>query len=90
MRYFDQFTKVLSKEGIHHYLDNSRYVAQFKVAEEIFKDNIFFGVGIKNFRVESFSDKYDNIGHIHLIEEQILILIKYIMNFCLKLGYLVI
>ena len=65
LRYFDQFTSVLSKEGIHHYLDNSIYGAHFKVAEEIFKDNIFFGVGIKNFRVESFSDKYDNIGHKH-------------------------
>ena len=65
MRYFDQFTKVLSKEGIHHYLDNSIYGAHFKVAEEIFKDNIFFGVGIKNFRVESYNDKYDHIGHIH-------------------------
>ena len=65
LRYFNQFTNVLSKEGIHHYLDNSIYGAHFKVAEEIFKDNIFFGVGIKNFRVESFSDKYDNIGHKH-------------------------
>ena len=65
LRYFNQFTNVLSKEGIHHYLDNSIYGAHFKVAEEIFKDNIFFGVGIKNFRIESFSDKYDNINHKH-------------------------
>ncbi len=65
LRYIDQFTKVLSKEGMHNYLDNSIYGAHFKVAEEIFKDNIFFGVGIKNFRVESSSDKYDNIDHKH-------------------------
>ena len=65
LRYFDQVTKVLSKEGMHHYLDNSIYGAHFKVAEEIFKDNIYFGVGIKNFRIDSFSDKYDNIDHKH-------------------------
>ena len=53
------FEEIIKK----YYLDNSIYGAHFKVAEEIFKDNIFFGVGIKNFRVESFSDKYDNIGH---------------------------
>ena len=60
LRYFNQFTNVLSKEGIHHYLDNSIYGAHFKVAEEIFKDNIFFGVGIKNFRIESNKPKYGN------------------------------
>jgi len=48
---------------MHHYLDNSIYGAHFKVAEEIFKDNILFGVGIKNFRIASASDKYDNINH---------------------------
>ena len=63
LRYLDQFTKVLSKEGISFYFDNTVYGAHYNVAKEIFKDNKIFGVGIKNFRVESFSEKYDNLDH---------------------------
>ncbi len=63
LRYLDQFTKVLSKEGINYYLDNTVYGSHYNVAKEIFKDNIFFGAGIKNFRVESYSDKYENLNH---------------------------
>ena len=37
------------------------YGAHFKVAKEIFKDNPIFGVGIKNFRIESFDKKYEGI-----------------------------
>ena len=63
LRYLDQFTKVLTKEGINFYFENSVYGAHYNVAKEIFKDNKFFGVGIKNFRVESFSKKYDDLDH---------------------------
>ena len=62
-RYFVQFSKVLAKNGISFYLDNSFYGAHYKVAYEIFKDNPLFGVGIKNFRIESFSEKYENLDH---------------------------
>ena len=62
-RYFKQFSKVLAKSGISFYLDNSIYGAHYNVAKEIFKDNPIFGVGIKNFRIESFSNKYDNLKH---------------------------
>jgi O-antigen ligase len=63
LRYFDQFTKVLTKEGINYYFDNTVYGAHYNVAKEIFKDNKVFGAGIKNFRIESFSKKYSNLDH---------------------------
>ena len=62
-RYFKQFSKVLAKNGMSFYLENSIYGAHYNVAKEIFKDNPIFGVGIKNFRIESFSNKYDNLNH---------------------------
>ena len=62
-RYVSQFTNILTKGGINFYFDNSIYGAHYNVAKEIFKDNKFFGVGIKNFRIESFSSKYDDLNH---------------------------
>ena len=62
-RYFKQFSKVLVKNGISFYLENSIYGAHYNVAKEIYKDNPIFGVGIKNFRIESFSKKYDDLNH---------------------------
>ena len=62
VRYFQQFTEILTKKGLNYYLDNSIYGAHFEVAKKIFKENKTFGIGIKNFRVESFSDEY-NIKH---------------------------
>ena len=61
VRYFQQFTEILTKKSLNYYLDNSIYGAHFEVAEKIFKENKTFGVGIKNFRVESFSDQYNII-----------------------------
>tara|TARA_Y100000768_G_scaffold340681_1_gene284702 strand:- start:972 stop:2228 length:1257 start_codon:yes stop_codon:yes gene_type:complete len=63
LRYVDQFTKILTKDGIKYYFDNTVYGAHYNVANEIFKDNKFFGAGIKNFRVESYSEKYANLDH---------------------------
>ena len=63
LRYFKQVSSILNKNGISVYLENSVYGAHYKVAKEIFKDNPFFGVGIKNFRVESYSNKYDDLDH---------------------------
>ena len=48
---------------IKYYFDNTVYGAHYNVAKEIFKDNKFFGVGIKNFRVESYSEKYADLDH---------------------------
>ena len=63
IRYFNQVAKILTKDGIKYYLDNSIYGAHYNVAKEIFKDNPIFGVGIKNYRIESFSKKYDDLDH---------------------------
>ena len=53
------------KQPLNILKSNSQYGAQYgshvKVAKEIFKDNPIFGVGIKNFRVESFDKKYEGI-----------------------------
>jgi O-antigen ligase len=63
LRYFSQFTNILSKNGISYYFDNSVYGAHYNVAKEIFKDNKIFGAGIKNFRTESYDKKYDDLDH---------------------------
>ena len=63
LRYINQFTNVLNKNGISYYLDNSIYGAHYNVAKEIFNDNKIFGAGIKNFRVESYDKKYDILDH---------------------------
>jgi len=62
-RYFKQVSSIFEKDGISKYLNNSIYGAHYKVASEIFKDNPVFGIGIKNFRAESFKKKYDNLDH---------------------------
>tara|TARA_Y100000590_G_C15667690_1_gene995085 strand:- start:548 stop:1801 length:1254 start_codon:yes stop_codon:yes gene_type:complete len=63
VRYFDQINKIFEKNGIKSYLDNSQYGAHYNVAGEIFKNNPVFGVGIKNFRVESSKKKYEKLKH---------------------------
>ena len=42
---------------------NSQYGAHYNVAKEIFLDNPIFGIGIKNFRIESYKKKYDDLDH---------------------------
>ena len=64
LRYFDQVHSLFKKDGISTYLKNSQYGAHYNVANEIFKDNPFFGIGIKNFRIESAKNKYNNLDHI--------------------------
>ena len=60
---FKDIKIILSENGLQNYLDNSNYGAHRNVAKEIFLDNPIFGVGIKNFRVESANKKYDNLEH---------------------------
>ena len=61
-RYFYQIDKIYT-EGVSKYLETSKYGAHKNVAKEIFLDNPFFGVGIKNFRIESANKKYDDLDH---------------------------
>ena len=62
-RFYNQFSQKIINNGLVHYLENSIYGAHYYLAYEIFKDNKIFGVGIKNFRVESYSDKYKYLDH---------------------------
>ena len=60
MRYVDQIKSLFSSNGLTKYLANSEYGAHRKSAKEVFLDNTLFGVGIKNFRVESRKEKYND------------------------------
>ena len=57
-RYFDQVKLIFTPNGLTKYLDDSLYGGHRNTAKEIFLDNPLFGVGIKNFRIESRNKKY--------------------------------
>ena len=59
----DKINTLLSIDGLNRYLDNSQYGAHRNVAKEIFLENQIFGVGIKNFRIESGNTKYNKLDH---------------------------
>lgn len=61
-RYYNEIALIF-ESGLTSYLENTNYGAHRNVAYEIFKDNPVFGVGIKNFRIESANSKYDNLNH---------------------------
>ena len=62
-RYFNQIKLIFNFNGVAKFLDNSQYGAHRNVAKEIYLDNPIFGVGIKNFRIESGNKKYNNLDH---------------------------
>ncbi len=64
-RYYNDLKLLFKKDGLSKYLADSNYGAHRNVAKEIFKDNPFFGIGIKNFRNESGDKKYDDLDHFH-------------------------
>ncbi len=59
----DKVNTLLTQNGLSKYLENSQYGAHRNVAKEIFLDNPIFGVGIKNFRIESGNVKYNELNH---------------------------
>ena len=59
-RYVWQMKSIFSSNGLTKYLDNSEYGAHRNAAKEIFLDNPLFGVGIKNYRIESRKEKYND------------------------------
>jgi len=59
-RYNNQIKFLFSKDFITNYYQNTQYGAHQIAAFEIFKEYPVFGVGIKNFRVESYKEKYEN------------------------------
>ena len=59
-RYFEQIKTVFSVNGYSNFMKESQHGAHRDVAVNIFKDNLLFGVGVKNFRHESWKEKYEN------------------------------
>ncbi len=57
-RYFWQLKDIFREDGIKKFFENTQYGAHYEIAIKIAKNNPFFGVGIKNFRVESFKKEY--------------------------------
>jgi len=59
-RYYSQIGNIYSINGFKKYFKESHYGAHQNAAYKIFKDNILFGVGLKNFREESKKKIYEN------------------------------
>ena len=66
IRYSSQLKNLLNSDGLSFYINKTEYGAHFKISKEIFFNYPIFGVGIKNFRVESFDKKYEGILSKHL------------------------
>ena len=59
-RYYKQVGNIYSIDGFKKNFKESLYGAHQNAAYKIFKDNILFGVGLKNFREESKKKIYEN------------------------------
>ena len=60
LRYYNQLKILFSENGYSKYMKNSMYGTHQDSAYKIFKDNFYFGVGIKNFRNQVWKKKYEN------------------------------
>tara|TARA_E500000178_G_scaffold46475_1_gene41717 strand:- start:2415 stop:3371 length:957 start_codon:yes stop_codon:yes gene_type:complete len=69
-RYYNQISDINSLKGFEKYFKESQYGAHQNTAYEIFKDNILFGVGLKNFRTESKKSIYENPDYFKTNERQ--------------------
>ena len=69
-RYYNQISGIYSVDGFKKYFKKSQYGAHQNTAYEIFKDNLLFGVGLKNFREESKKNIYENLEYEKTNERQ--------------------
>ena len=60
LRFFDQLKPLFSLNGYSNFLKESQYGAHRNASVKILKENLYFGVGIKNFRYEVSKKKYEN------------------------------
>jgi hypothetical protein len=60
LRYFDQLKPLFSLNGYSNFLKETQYGAHRNASVKIFRENLYFGVGIKNFRKEVSKQKYEN------------------------------
>lgn len=60
-RFYEQFIKPAIVEfDVEYLVNNNMYFANYDRAYRIYKKNKYFGVGLKNFRIESQKEKYKN------------------------------
>jgi len=59
---------LLKEEGLVKTYKRSQQAAHYYTAMEIFKSNLFFGVGNKNFRIECQNEKYHNPSYERTVE----------------------
>ena len=64
IRYNGQIINNIEKRGIIESIKESQHGAHYYTAIEIFKKNIFFGVGSKNFRIECSKTDYYNPNYL--------------------------
>ena len=60
LRFIDQLKPLFSLNGYSNFLKETQYGAHRNASIKILKDNLYFGVGIKNFRHEVSKKKYEN------------------------------
>ena len=60
LRFVDQLKPLFALNGYSNFLKETQYGAHRNASVKIFKDNLYFGVGIKNFRYEVSKKKYEN------------------------------
>ena len=68
LRFFTQVKYVFQENGLDKYLKDSEYGAHYYTAYEIYKNNKYFGVGLKNFREESKKSIYFNKEYAHTFQ----------------------
>ena len=64
-RYYDQIKQLFQPDGLDKYLKTSEYGAHYNTAYKMFQSNKIFGVGIKNYRVVTFKEKYRSDDYRH-------------------------
>ena len=60
LRFVDQLKPLFSVNGYSNFLKETQYGAHRNASVKILRENLYFGVGIKNFRNESSKQKYEN------------------------------
>ena len=58
-RLIDEIIIPIKTVGIINYINQTRYGSHFKIANNIIKDNLYFGIGVKKFRELSFDRRYN-------------------------------
>ncbi len=59
-RFFEQMYKAILDDPIL-YFDNLRYIQHYKTAIRIYNNNKIFGIGLKNYRIESGKKVYQDL-----------------------------